>query len=246
MPATNLKFKPATAAKPSASVVALAPASQAVRDVPAAAPGTAVAASVLPPLVMLALILGVWQLLCSSPTSSLPPPARVLEESWELIVDPFYRPAAGIDQGLFWHICRQPPARRASAIALAARRRHRARHARSARATGRCAGSIRSSRCCAPCRRSPGCRCRWPPSSDGQPFGDLRHLHHRDLAGDHQHRRRHPQHSAGLPNVAKVLRLNRFEYLLRRSCCRRRRPTSSPACASASASPGSRSSRPRC
>ena len=44
----------------------------------------------------------------------------------------------------------------------------------------------------------------WLPLSlaafrDGRAVGDLRHLHHRDLADHHQHRGRHPQHPAGLP-----------------------------------------------
>ncbi|OJF96686.1 ABC transporter permease [Pararhizobium antarcticum] len=59
--------------------------------------------NVLPPLIMLAVLLGAWELLCSSPTSSLPAPSRVLEESWALIVDPFYI-GQGTDQGMFWHI----------------------------------------------------------------------------------------------------------------------------------------------
>ena len=43
----------------------------------------------------------------------------------------------------------------------------------------------------------------WLPISlaafrDGQPVGDLRDLHHLDLADHHQYRGRHPQHPAGL------------------------------------------------
>src|SRR3954468_8299302 len=56
-----------------------------------------------PPVVTVALLLLIWQLAASSPTSALPSPLRVLDESWDIIVDPF-RVGKGIDQGLFWHI----------------------------------------------------------------------------------------------------------------------------------------------
>ena len=62
-----------------------------------------VAAAVLPPLVTLALLLIVWQLAASSPTASLPSPTKILDESWEIIANPFHR-GKGLDQGLFWHI----------------------------------------------------------------------------------------------------------------------------------------------
>jgi len=48
-----------------------------------------VAARVIPPVVVIALCLLLWEALCSKPGASLPPPSRVLEETWELIVDPF-------------------------------------------------------------------------------------------------------------------------------------------------------------
>jgi nitrate/nitrite transport system permease protein len=50
----------------------------------------AIAASVLPPLIVLVVILGVWQLLCMKPTSSLPSPARIWADARDLIVDPFF------------------------------------------------------------------------------------------------------------------------------------------------------------
>ncbi|MCR6726227.1 nitrate ABC transporter permease [Agrobacterium fabrum] len=52
--------------------------------------GAAVARNTIPPLVVLAVLLGVWQLLCSAPGSSLPPPSQVFEESYDLIVSPFF------------------------------------------------------------------------------------------------------------------------------------------------------------
>jgi nitrate/nitrite transport system permease protein len=76
---------------------------------PAAAPSRLAAAAtrqslnVLPPLVAVAAIVGVWELLCAGPDASLPPPSRVVAETWELIVDPFYD-RGGIDKGLFWHV----------------------------------------------------------------------------------------------------------------------------------------------
>jgi nitrate/nitrite transport system permease protein len=62
-----------------------------------------IAARVIPPVVVIALCLALWEVLCSKPGASLPPPSRVLEETWELIVDPFYD-RGGIDKGLFWHL----------------------------------------------------------------------------------------------------------------------------------------------
>ncbi|HEY4134852.1 MAG TPA: nitrate ABC transporter permease [Alphaproteobacteria bacterium] len=62
-----------------------------------------IAARVLPPLVTVLLIGTLWQLLCASPTSSLPPPSKVLADSWELISSPFYD-RGGLDKGLFWHL----------------------------------------------------------------------------------------------------------------------------------------------
>jgi nitrate/nitrite transport system permease protein len=59
--------------------------------------------NVLPPLLAVAAIVGVWELVCAAPDASLPPPSRVVGETWELIVDPFYD-RGGIDKGLFWHV----------------------------------------------------------------------------------------------------------------------------------------------
>jgi len=64
---------------------------------------SAIAAHVIPPLIVIALTLIVWELLCNRPGATLPPPSRVLKETWELIVDPFFD-RGGIDKGLFWHL----------------------------------------------------------------------------------------------------------------------------------------------
>jgi len=62
-----------------------------------------VGARTLPPLVVIALILLVWELLCRKQGATLPPPSRVFKDTLELIVDPFFD-RGGIDKGLFWHL----------------------------------------------------------------------------------------------------------------------------------------------
>src|SRR5687768_5906828 len=62
-----------------------------------------VAKVVIPPLVTLAVLIGIWQLATSAPGSSLPSPTTVVTDTWQLIVDPFYD-NGGIDKGLFWHL----------------------------------------------------------------------------------------------------------------------------------------------
>jgi nitrate/nitrite transport system permease protein len=62
-----------------------------------------VAANVVPPIVVIALTLLVWELLCRRAGSTLPPPSKVLDDTWELIVDPFFD-RGGLDKGLFWHM----------------------------------------------------------------------------------------------------------------------------------------------
>jgi nitrate/nitrite transport system permease protein len=64
---------------------------------------SAVAACVIPPIVVITLVLAVWELLCRKQGATLPPPSRVLADTWELIVDPFFD-RGGIDKGLFWHL----------------------------------------------------------------------------------------------------------------------------------------------
>jgi nitrate/nitrite transport system permease protein len=64
---------------------------------------SAIAARVIPPLVVITLILLVWEMLCNRPGATLPPPSRVIRDTWELIVDPFFD-RGGIDKGLFWHL----------------------------------------------------------------------------------------------------------------------------------------------
>jgi nitrate/nitrite transport system permease protein len=61
------------------------------------------ATRVLPPIIVIALTLLIWELLCRRAGSTLPPPSRVLNDTWELIVDPFFD-RGGLDKGLFWHL----------------------------------------------------------------------------------------------------------------------------------------------
>ncbi len=57
----------------------------------------------LPPLVVVALLLLVWELLGSRQGAALPSPTRVLSETWELILHPF-ADNGGNDKGLGWQI----------------------------------------------------------------------------------------------------------------------------------------------
>ncbi len=85
-----------------AKVLAIAP-----RKTPfatrALARAKAVAVNVVPPVVVLAIGLLVWELLCRKAGATLPPPSKVLNDTWELIVDPFFD-RGGLDKGLFWHM----------------------------------------------------------------------------------------------------------------------------------------------
>jgi nitrate/nitrite transport system permease protein len=62
-----------------------------------------IAARVVPPLVMLALILTVWQILCMKPGATLPSPSKIWTEAHDLIVDPFFV-AGPQDIGLGWRV----------------------------------------------------------------------------------------------------------------------------------------------
>jgi nitrate/nitrite transport system permease protein len=101
MPATkseSVAMLPATAA----SVVAMTPKRPPRADkYIKAARETAV--RVVPPLIVLALLMLFWELVCRRAGSTLPPPSRVYKDTKELIFDPFFD-RGGIDKGLFWHL----------------------------------------------------------------------------------------------------------------------------------------------
>ncbi|MFZ4665157.1 MAG: nitrate ABC transporter permease [Prochlorotrichaceae cyanobacterium] len=54
-------------------------------------------------MIAIVIFLAIWQLLCLSPTASLPGPIKVVSDTWELIIDPFFN-NGGTDVGLFWQI----------------------------------------------------------------------------------------------------------------------------------------------
>ncbi|MFX7756112.1 nitrate ABC transporter, permease protein, partial [Acinetobacter baumannii] len=61
------------------------------------------ASAVLPPLIMLALIMLVWEILCSGRGATLPPPSQVWREASDLILDPFFVNGSQ-DIGLGWRV----------------------------------------------------------------------------------------------------------------------------------------------
>jgi nitrate/nitrite transport system permease protein len=62
-----------------------------------------VARNTVPPLIVVALLLIVWQMLFSAPGSSLPPPSEVWAQSSDLITDPFFA-FGSQDIGLGWRV----------------------------------------------------------------------------------------------------------------------------------------------
>ncbi|MEX2034385.1 MAG: nitrate ABC transporter permease [Xanthobacteraceae bacterium] len=70
------------------------------RLVPAAG---AVAANLIPPIVVIGLLLIVWQVLCSKPGATLPSPSKIWMEAYDLIVDPFFVTGPQ-DIGLGWRV----------------------------------------------------------------------------------------------------------------------------------------------
>ena len=85
-----------------AKVLALPPKRRALATRTATVLGK-VAERVVPPVVVIAMALLIWELLCRRAGSTLPPPSRVLSDTWELIIDPFFD-RGGLDKGLFWHL----------------------------------------------------------------------------------------------------------------------------------------------
>lgn len=155
----------------------------------------AVAARVIPPFIMLVLIFGIWQILCMKPGATLP------------VAVPYLGRCQGPDHRSV--LCRRTAGHRARSS-----RPHVASACRSRLWSCQCGG-------CAGRRdyRPVGlgdARSRSDLPGDAhrsaaglvadfarglprqQSLGDLRDLHHLDLADHHQHRGRHPQHSAGL------------------------------------------------
>jgi bicarbonate transport system permease protein len=57
----------------------------------------------IPPAIAIAVFLAVWQLFAWIPGATLPGPIQVVQDTWILILYPFYD-RGGIDKGLFWQI----------------------------------------------------------------------------------------------------------------------------------------------
>lgn len=63
----------------------------------------AAARNIVPPLVVVLMILGVWQLACSHPGASLPAPSQIWTDSADLITSPFFNNGPQ-DIGLAWRV----------------------------------------------------------------------------------------------------------------------------------------------
>lgn len=58
---------------------------------------------IIPPVIAIAIFLVIWQLFSWTPGATLPGPIKVVQDTWILILYPFYD-KGGIDKGLFWQI----------------------------------------------------------------------------------------------------------------------------------------------
>ena len=58
---------------------------------------------VLPPMVVIGLLLVLWEMLGTRPGAALPGPSQVVQDTWELIVNPLYD-NGGNDMGLAWQL----------------------------------------------------------------------------------------------------------------------------------------------
>ena len=58
---------------------------------------------IIAPIIAIAFFLIVWQILTISPDANLPSPPKVIEQTWELIINPFFDKGA-TNKGLFWQI----------------------------------------------------------------------------------------------------------------------------------------------
>ncbi len=104
MTATARKAQPETEAMPAAktaTVVALP--RPARRTFHPQAMLAAAARNIVPPLVVVLMILGIWQLACSHPGASLPAPSQIWADSADLITSPFFNNGPQ-DIGLAWRV----------------------------------------------------------------------------------------------------------------------------------------------
>lgn len=61
------------------------------------------AALLVPPLLLVGVLVGLWEWAASGPAATLPPPSRVWADSHELVTNPFYD-RGGLDKGLGLHL----------------------------------------------------------------------------------------------------------------------------------------------
>ena len=61
------------------------------------------ARNVVPPVIVLLVLLAVWQVSCSGPGASLPPPSQIWTDSYDLIAYPFFEYGSQ-DIGLAWRV----------------------------------------------------------------------------------------------------------------------------------------------
>jgi len=54
---------------------------------------------IAPPLIVFIIVIFIWQVLCSGPNPRLPSPTTVIQESWEIIRNPFFD-KGGVNKGL--------------------------------------------------------------------------------------------------------------------------------------------------
>ncbi len=55
------------------------------------------------PFVAILIFLAIWQVMTMGPDANLPTPVRTVQDTWELIVNPFFD-YGGTDRGLFWQV----------------------------------------------------------------------------------------------------------------------------------------------
>ncbi|OIS90401.1 nitrate ABC transporter permease [Brucella cytisi] len=98
---TSLTTKAPKAPTAAGNVVRLAKQPKSVFDFGVLA--RSAARNIVPPLLVLAILLGIWQISCAAPDSSLPAPSKVWEDSYDLIAYPFFNYGSQ-DIGLGWRV----------------------------------------------------------------------------------------------------------------------------------------------
>jgi nitrate/nitrite transport system permease protein len=101
-PSPAPKLEPVHPAAPAASPLAPPAAAPRARSRALELLGAA-AARVLPPLITVVLLLTIWELASSQAGAALPPPSRVVKDTWTLISQPFFN-NGGNDVGMAWQL----------------------------------------------------------------------------------------------------------------------------------------------